>query len=50
MLISAASLLQRCPHPDENMVRQALERNLCRCGSHNRIVRAVLRAAAGEPQ
>jgi nicotinate dehydrogenase subunit A len=50
MLISAASLLQRCPHPDESTVRQALERNLCRCGSHNRIVRAVLRAAAGEAQ
>ena len=27
-------------------LRDALERNLCRCGAHNRIVRAVLRAAA----
>jgi nicotinate dehydrogenase subunit A len=49
MLISAAALLRRHPHPDEAQVRAALERNLCRCGSHNRIVRAVLRAAAGNP-
>jgi len=49
MLISAAALLRRNPHPDEAEVRAALERNLCRCGSHNRIVRAVLRAAAGDP-
>jgi nicotinate dehydrogenase subunit A len=47
MLISAVALLRRNPHPDEAEVRQALERNLCRCGSHNRIVRAVLRAASG---
>ena len=49
MLISAAALLRRNPRPDEAQVRAALERNLCRCGSHNRIVRAVLRAAAGSP-
>ena len=45
MLISAAGLLARCPHPTEAEVRSALDRNLCRCGSHNRIVRAVLAAA-----
>jgi nicotinate dehydrogenase subunit A len=45
MLISAAALLARCPQPTEPQVREALERNLCRCGSHNRIIRAVLRAA-----
>ena len=52
MLISAAALLRRNPHPDEAEVRAALERNLCRCGSHNRIVRAVLRAAdhQGKPR
>jgi nicotinate dehydrogenase subunit A len=49
MLISAAALLRRNPHPDEADVRAALERNLCRCGSHNRIVRAVLRAAGSPP-
>jgi nicotinate dehydrogenase subunit A len=47
MLIAAAALLRRNPHPSEAEVREALERNLCRCGTHNRIVRAVLRAAAG---
>jgi nicotinate dehydrogenase subunit A len=46
MLISAASLLRANPDPDEAAVRQALNGNLCRCGAHNRILRAVLRAAA----
>jgi len=46
MLVSAASLLRANPDPDEAAVRQALNRNLCRCGTHNRIIRAVLRAAA----
>ena len=44
MLVSAAALLEKMPHPSETEVRQALDRNLCRCGSYNRIVRAVLRA------
>lgn len=46
ILISAAALLQQNPKPSEAEVRQALDKHLCRCGSHNRIVRAVLRAAA----
>jgi len=45
MLISAAALLARSPMPTASEVRQALDRNLCRCGTYNRIVRAVLRAA-----
>lgn len=45
MLIGAAALLERNPAPDAAEVRAALERNLCRCGAHNRIVRAVLRAS-----
>ena len=45
MLIAAAGLLAQCPHPTEADVRLALERNLCRCGSHNRVIRAVLRAS-----
>jgi nicotinate dehydrogenase subunit A len=45
ILISAAALLRRNPSPSEAEVRTALDRNLCRCGAHNRIVRAVLRAA-----
>ncbi|HET7766205.1 MAG TPA: (2Fe-2S)-binding protein [Burkholderiales bacterium] len=47
ILISAAALLAKNPNPSETEVRAALDRNLCRCGSHNRMVRAVLRAAAG---
>ncbi|UVO39164.1 (2Fe-2S)-binding protein [Bradyrhizobium arachidis] len=46
ILISAAALLKRNPSPTEMEVRAALDRNLCRCGSHNRMVRAVLRAAS----
>jgi nicotinate dehydrogenase subunit A len=46
MMMSAHALLSRNPHPTEAEVRAALGGNLCRCGTHNRIVRAVLRAAA----
>jgi nicotinate dehydrogenase subunit A len=46
ILISAAALLKRNPRPSSADVKAALDRNLCRCGSHNRMVRAVLRAAA----
>jgi nicotinate dehydrogenase subunit A len=46
ILMSAAALLKRNPNPTDSDVRAALDRNLCRCGSHNRMVRAVLRAAA----
>jgi nicotinate dehydrogenase subunit A len=45
IIMSAAALLRRNPDPTEAQVREALDRNLCRCGAHNRIVRAVLRAA-----
>jgi nicotinate dehydrogenase subunit A len=44
-LISAAALLKQNPQPSDGEVRTALDRNLCRCGSHNRIVKAVLRAS-----
>jgi nicotinate dehydrogenase subunit A len=47
VLISAAALLAANPNPSEVEIRAALDRNLCRCGSHNRMVRAVLRAAVG---
>ncbi len=46
ILMSAAALLKRNPEPTAEDVKAALDRNLCRCGSHNRMVRAVLRAAA----
>jgi nicotinate dehydrogenase subunit A len=45
MIMSAKELLDRNPQPSEGDVRAALAGNLCRCGTHNRIVRAVLRAA-----
>jgi len=45
ILMSAAALLKRNPKPSSSEVKQALDGNLCRCGSHNRMVRAVLRAA-----
>jgi nicotinate dehydrogenase subunit A len=45
IIVSAAALLQETPRPTEAEVRSALDRNLCRCGAHNRIVRAILRAA-----
>ena len=45
ILMSAAALFKRNPSPTSREVKQALDRNLCRCGSHNRMVRAVLRAA-----
>jgi aerobic-type carbon monoxide dehydrogenase small subunit (CoxS/CutS family) len=47
MIMAAKELLDRNPHPGEDDVRAALASNLCRCGTHNRIVRAVLRAARG---
>ncbi|MGY4364374.1 nicotinate dehydrogenase subunit A [Bradyrhizobium sp. LB1.3] len=46
ILISAAALLRRNPSPTEAEVKAALDHHLCRCGSHNRMVRAVLRAAS----
>ena len=45
MIMAAADLLNRNPQPREADVRAALANNLCRCGTHNRIIRAVLRAA-----
>ena len=46
MVISAVSLLSENPHPDDKEIREGLQRNLCRCGSHARIIKAVKRAAA----
>jgi len=41
MVISATALLRRRPDPTEDEIAQALGRNLCRCGTHVRIVRAI---------
>lgn len=51
MIMSAQALLARVPEPSEAQIRQALMANLCGCGTHVRILRAVQRAAramAGE--
>jgi nicotinate dehydrogenase subunit A len=49
MLVTAAALLEREPDVDDDGVRRALDGNLCRCGAHNRIVRAVLGARPCAP-
>jgi len=46
MIMSAKALLDANPHPSEHDVREGLAGNLCRCGTHNRIIAAVLRAAS----
>src|SRR5258708_39757125 len=45
MIMAAKDLLDRNPRPTELDVREGLATNLCRCGTHGRIVRAVLRAS-----
>lgn len=45
ILIAAAALLQRQPHPDRQDIVQALDGHLCRCGAHNRVVRAIEKVA-----
>ena len=45
MIMQAAALLQANKRPSESEIKQALAENLCRCGTHSRIVRAVKRAA-----
>ena len=46
IVVAASALLAREPDPDDAAIRAALDPHLCRCGSHNRIIRAVQRAAA----
>jgi nicotinate dehydrogenase subunit A len=45
MIMSAAALLETNKHPTEPEIRAALSGNLCRCGTHGRIIRAIQRAA-----
>lgn len=46
VIVTASAVLRDNPSPDEDVLREALDGHLCRCGSHNRILRAILRAAA----
>ena len=45
MIMAAKALLDKTPKPTEAQIKKALAANLCRCGTHNRVVRAVLRAS-----
>jgi nicotinate dehydrogenase subunit A len=45
MIMTAKVLLDKNPHPSAEDIKQALDGNLCRCGSHLRVVRAIQRAA-----
>jgi nicotinate dehydrogenase subunit A len=47
MIMSAKSLLKQTPKPTLDQVKQGLAGNLCRCGTHTRIVQAVMLAAKG---
>jgi nicotinate dehydrogenase subunit A len=49
MIMTANALLDRNPHPTEAQVRNELSANLCRCGTHIEILRAVMRAARQQP-
>lgn len=49
MVMTTVVLLRRNPRPSEAQIRQALANNLCRCGTHTRIVKAVQRAAQPRP-
>ncbi|UPY38558.1 (2Fe-2S)-binding protein [Sediminicoccus sp. KRV36] len=45
IIVTAAAFLRENPAPDEAALRVALDGHLCRCGSHNRILRAIMKAA-----
>jgi nicotinate dehydrogenase subunit A len=46
IVVTAAALLDSEPHPDERRVAEALDRHLCRCGSQQRMVRAIVKAGS----
>src|SRR5580704_11372899 len=49
MIMSAKAVLNQTPHPTLEQVKQGLAGNLCRCGTHTRILSAVMRAGRVEP-
>lgn len=49
MVVAARALLGQTPHPNAQQIREALAGNLCRCGTHPRVIRAIIRAAAEGP-
>jgi len=48
MVMRAQAILAKTPHPTEEEIRKGMQPNLCRCGTHAAIMRAVKRAAAAE--
>lgn len=48
MIVSAAGLLKRNPNPSEAQILQAMQGNICRCGSYPRILAAIQRAIKGK--
>ncbi len=46
IIMEAKAFLDRTPRPTEAQIKQALDGVLCRCGAHDRVIRAVMRAAA----
>jgi len=46
--MAATALLKENPEPDEEQIREAMNGNLCRCGTYNRIMAAIKRASGGE--
>jgi nicotinate dehydrogenase subunit A len=46
MIMEATSFLRQNPHPTEAQIRAHMDQNMCRCGTHLRIVAAIKRAAA----
>ena len=49
IIVAARALLTTTPRPSERQIREALAGNLCRCGSHARVIRAVLKVAGTSP-
>jgi aerobic-type carbon monoxide dehydrogenase small subunit (CoxS/CutS family) len=47
MIMNAVALLREKPKPSDDEIRSAMDRNMCRCGTHLRIMAAVKRAAGG---
>ncbi len=47
MIMNIYSLLKKYPHPTSEQIAAEMDDNLCRCGAHNRIVRAIASAAEG---
>jgi aerobic-type carbon monoxide dehydrogenase small subunit (CoxS/CutS family) len=45
MIMNAVALLREKPHPNADEIRTAMDRNICRCGTYVRIMRAIERAA-----